>query len=83
MFGQILYLKQVSFRLVKVHSSTYQLVQGPLLEIKADMESKSGEIETCDISLWEQPWIETDKAVEIKFKCTNLGEKTVYSKYVM
>lgn len=46
------------------------------------MKSEKGEIESCDIELLEKSWEETDKAVEIKFKCTKLGEKTVYSKYV-
>ncbi|KAL5273692.1 hypothetical protein ACFFRR_000442 [Megaselia abdita] len=72
----------LSFKLDKVHSSSAQTVQGSLIKIKADLKSESGEVESCDIDLWEKSWEESDKAVEIKFNCTKLGEKIVYSKYI-
>ncbi|KAL5276682.1 hypothetical protein ACFFRR_002103 [Megaselia abdita] len=71
-----------SFKLEKIHSATYQTVAGSLYKIKADFKTATGEIETCDVKVWEQPWLTTDEAVEFTFGCPEYGSKTFQHKFV-
>ncbi|KAL5276680.1 hypothetical protein ACFFRR_002103 [Megaselia abdita] len=71
-----------TFELVKVHNATYQLVAGSLYKIKADFKTATGEIETCDVKVWEQSWLTTDEAVKFQFDCPQYGSKSFQHNFV-
>ncbi|KAL5276686.1 hypothetical protein ACFFRR_002106 [Megaselia abdita] len=71
-----------SFKLDKIHSATYQTVAGSLYKIKADFKTETGEIETCEVAIWERSWLTTDEAVKFDFDCPQYGSKSFQHTFV-
>lgn len=50
--------------------------------MNADFKTENGDIETCNVEIWERPWLNTDEAVSFTLDCPTYGPKTFQHEYV-